>query len=351
MDENEVVLTNAPATGTVDPLSKVGLELPDDDPVVKALNLKREDGQPEAEQKSGENHTEPQIEVSPTEPQSQEPPKDEGTVTPEAKPDKVPYTEDELKALLADPNATLDTSRLDERGQAIHKEFQRGYTKKFEELKRVREEVEKRQREIAEFEDRQRQIVEQQRFQKEAEEFGEDEAKRLQREREKDMRLANLENALKEMQWKEASNAYRVAFNDIAPRYNIPITQEFENLVMADVWANNQNNLIRGQEPIMVEDAAKRLADHLGFTNPNNLERIINANPKNKEAYDNKVIADYLKKKATGANVPSPNSATTTEKTSIQDTPVDMEAFSKDPGAALYDRVMKRLEENNLKVK
>jgi hypothetical protein len=352
-DENDVVLVNAPATGTVDPFSRVGMELPDDDPVVKALNLSK--GQPEqVEQKTetevvgptGEPKAEPQSELAP--PQAAE----AGTVTPEAKPEKTPYTEDELRSLLADPDAVLDTSRLDERGQAIHKEFQRGYTHKFEALKREKEEVARRQAEIAAFEERQRQLEEQRRYDAEVAELGEEEAKRNQERRQVQAEVANLRAILERMQWKEASNAFRSAFKESAPHYNLPDTPENEEVVMSYVWAQNQKNRLNGTPEIGIEEGVKYVSSLYGYTNPNNLEKIITANSEFKKAYDQKVIANYLKQKAAGATVPASSAAPVADnKPSEKEAQVDLEAFQKDPSAALLERVNRRLEEMNLQFK
>jgi hypothetical protein len=100
-----------------------------------------------------------------------------------------------------------------------------------------------------------------------------------------------------------------------------------------------------------MEDGVRMVADQLGINNFANLEKLISANPKNKEAYDQKIIANYLKKKDAGANVPSSTNATVTEKPSEKDMAVDAAAFQKDPSAALLERVNRRLEEANLKVK
>lgn len=55
---------------------------------------------------------------------------------------KLPYTPDELKQILADDKATLDTSRLDEQGQAIHKAIIAGLTPKLQERGELKRDVE-----------------------------------------------------------------------------------------------------------------------------------------------------------------------------------------------------------------
>jgi hypothetical protein len=351
-DENEVVLVNAPPAGTNDPFSKIGLELPDDDPVVKALNLSN--GQPEQKEQKAETEVVEPTEEQKAEPQSETAPPQaaaDGTAKPAETPEKTPYTEDELKALLADPASTLDTSRLDERGKAIHKEFQRGYTQKFEALKRERDEVEKRRAEIAAFEERQRQLEEQRRYDAEVAELGEDEAKRNLADRQRQAEIANLRSIVERMQWKEASNAFRQTFKDLAPTYRVPDTPEHEDMVMSYVWAQNYKNRMNGAPEIGIEDGLRFISDKYGYTNPANLEGIISANSDFKKAYDQKVIANYLKQKAAGATVPASSSGAVAEKPSEKEAQVDLEAFQKDPSAALLDRVNRRLEEMNLQVK
>jgi hypothetical protein len=355
MVDEEITLVNGPVTGTADRFSDVKIELADDDPVVKALNLKS--GQPETEPKTEEAKTEPVSEVK-AEPQSPTPPPAEGTATPETKPDKVPYTEDELKALLADPNATLDTSRLDDRGQAIHKEFQRGYTKKFEELKREREEVERRRAEIAAFEERQRQLEAERKYKEDVEQLGEDEANRLKKERDLESRIAQLEAERQAAMQRErlamqreASEQYRRKYAETAPKYFLPVEQNFEDHAMSHTWGKNLVNEKNGDPLMSLEDGAKDFADMIGVTNFGNLKKIIKANPANWEALKSEIINEYNQKKSLGPNVPSSTNATVTEKPSEKDMAMDMAAFQKDSSAALLERINRRLKEENLEVK
>lgn len=347
---DEIILTPSSITsGSNAEVFNQKIELPDDDPVVKALGLDSKPAEQPKTEPVAETKTEPAATTDAT-PQPTAP--TDGTVKPEVKTDKVPYTEDELRALLADPNSVLDTSRLDERGQAVHKEFQRGYTKKFEELKRERDFIEKRKAEIAAFEERQRQIEAERKFREDVEQLGEDEAKRLQKERDMESRINRLESERRAFQQREAAEMFRREFNNVAPTHGVPLTQEMEDLTMSYLWANNQIREMNGQPTLTMEDGVRMISDQLGISNIANLEKIINANPKNKEAYEQKVINDYLKKKSAGPTVVSSSPAQVSEKPSdTESQPFDAVAYNRDPEKYIASRVSKIFEEKNLKVK
>ena len=156
------------------------------------------------------------------------------------------------------------------------------------------------------------------------------------------------------MQWKEASDAFKKSFSEIAPKYNIPVTQEFEDAVLSIVWSKNERNRLSGGmlPEFKLEDAARMFSDQFGFTNPETLEKIINANPKNREAYEQKVIADYLKKKSAGPTVVSSSQGQVVEKTTdTEHSPFDADAYRKDPEGYMLARVEKIFQEKDLKVK
>jgi|GEM_PF-3374254 len=345
---DEIILTPSSITqGSSSDVFNQQVELPDE--VAASLGLGSKPAEQPKTEPAVEQKTEP---IGDAQAAPQPTPTSDGTVKPEAKPDKVPYTEEELKVLLADPNGTLDTSRLDERGQAIHKEFQRGYTKKFEELKRERDEINRKQQEIAAFEERQRQIAEQQRFQKESEEFGEDEAKRLQHDREIESRLKQLEAERQAYQQREASEQARRLYAETAVKYHLPVEQAFEDQTVVFTYGRNLTNEKNGLPLISMEEGARDFADFIGVTNINNLEKIINANPANAEALKNKYINDYLKQtRSAGATVISSSSATVPDKPSgTENSPFDAEAYRKDPEGYMVQRLNKIFDEKNLKV-
>jgi hypothetical protein len=358
MPEEGIVLTPSSITGgsQADIFSQK-IEFADDDPALKALNLApQNEGQPKTEPvvNEGTKPSEPKAETQPATPPA------DGTPKPEIKPDKVPYTEDELKSLVNDPRfergeVHLDTSRIPEIYRPMYLEFQRGMTKKrekeLEDLRRQQADVDRKRAEIAAAEERQRQLEEQKRYEDEVAQLGEEEARRNQRERLQEAKVANLESLIQKMQWKEASNAFRLAFKETAPKFNLPDTQEYEDMVMSHVWAQNRKNQMNGEREIGIEDGIRAISELFGFTNHDNLEKIIGANASFREAYNQKVIADYLKNKAAGATVPSSSNAPVAEKpVDTESSPFDAEAYRRDPGGYMASRVNKIFEEKNLKV-
>ena len=95
---DEIIVTPSSITeGSSADIFNQQIELPDD--VAERLGFKTNAEPTKTEPAATETKVEP-TDVAKAEPQSA--PTD-GTVKPEVKPDKVPYTESELKSLLADP--------------------------------------------------------------------------------------------------------------------------------------------------------------------------------------------------------------------------------------------------------
>lgn len=330
----EVVTSAGPSEPTI--------ALPDDHPVVKALGMDKSkvESQPVAESQG----TVQGGDVSkPAETAEVKPP--ETAVQPaesEKKPDKTPYTLEELKVLLSDPNAKADTSRMNDEQQVFYREFQRDYSRKMEQVKREKEQVELRRREIAEFEERQRTLEAERKFREESDQFGEEEANRLKEVREIKAELERYRWERQVSQQREAADSFKRSFAETAPKHSIPVTQGMEDMAMSYVWAQNQLRQISGQPPMTVEEGVEALANELGVSNSANFEKFISASPANKEAYDKKVIAEYLKNQSKGPTVISSSQASTPEKTSDK-SKFDAAAYKRDPAAELLKIVNEKL--------
>ena len=321
------------------------IALPDDHPVVKALGMDKPktESQPVAESQGTvkEGDVSKPAETAPvvkqTEPAVQPPAEGEKKPT-----DKTPYTLEEIKALLADPNAKADTSRMNDEQQVFYREFQRDYSRKMDQVKREKEVVEQRRREIAEFENRQRTLESERKFREESEQFGEEEANRLKEVREIKAELDQMRWERQISQQREAADSFKRSFAETAPKHSLPVTQGMEDMAMSYVWAQNQLRQISGQSPMTVEEGVEALANELGVSNPANFEKFIAANPVNKETYDKKVIAEYLKNQSKGPTVVSSSQASTPDKPS-EKSKFDPNAYKRDPGAELLKVVNERL--------
>lgn len=356
MADDDIILTNAPLTGAASPFDGKGIELPDNDPIVQKLGLAKGQPEPQGEVKKEEvpaTQADPKQEAQPAA-------TPDGTQKVEAKPEKVPYTEEELKSLVNDPRFEkgeihLDTSRLRDADRAMYTEFQRGMTKKREkelaEIKAREDALQRRQAEIAAVEERMRQAEAERKYREDIENLGQEEADRRKKDAEIEARLIRLENEKRALEQKVLADKFKQAYVEVAPKYNLPNTQEIQDATFAYVWAQNLERQSAGLPMLTIEDGAAAIAEQFGFSSYENLEKIINANPKNREALEQKIIADYLKKKNAGPTPAQTIAGVATEKPSEKtEDKIDMDAFSKDPSAALLARVTARFEKDGLKL-
>jgi hypothetical protein len=248
------------------------------------------------------------------------------------------YTPDEIKSLLKDAEATgkinLDTSRLDPTGIALMKSFQQGLNPSFERAKREREEAVKMKQDAerirAEFEQAKRDAENKRLYEKEAEEVGEEEAKRREIERQRDERIERLENENRQAQNRATAFQIKEEYRQTASKFFIPQDQFYEDAALSFVINNDMLRLGKGEFPKSIEESVAMYADKFGFTNVDNLWKIIRANPDNEKAIANYYVNDYIQRKAKGpivspstvANVQTPKPPT--EKMDLTKSTIDL---------------------------
>lgn len=230
------------------------------------------------------------------------------------------YTPEEIEEILkADGN--LDSSRLDANGKILQKSFQRGTTQKFEQAKKEREEAQKIRAEAdkirAEYEQAKRDAENKKIFDKEAEELGEERATELKNQRELVERLQRLEYENQQVKQREAGMQILNEYGKVSPKFHIPQDDDFTNMILGSIVGNDFRG-INGY-PKTIEESAAMFADKLGFTNVDNLWKIIKANPENETAVKNAYINEYIKDKAKGPTVSASSSANV--QTEIKTTP------------------------------
>lgn len=226
------------------------------------------------------------------------------------------YTPDEIKQLCKDAEATgkinLDTSRLTPDGIALMKSFQQGLDGTWGKAKREREEAAKERAEIdrirAEFEQAKRDAENQRIFEQESEELGEDAARANKREREMQERLERLEAENRQVKTRAVAMQIKEDYRNTSSKYFIPQDQEYEDAILAAIYGADLLHQGRGEYPRTIEESAANFADKFGFTNVDNLWKIIRSNPDNEKAVRAYYENDYIQRKAKGPTV-SPSSA------------------------------------------
>jgi len=226
------------------------------------------------------------------------------------------YTPDEIKQLCKDAEATgkinLDTSRLTPDGIALMKSFQQGLDGTWGKAKREREETAKARAELdrirSEFEQAKREAENQRLFEKESEELGEEAARANQKEREWQERVERLENENRQARNQAVAMQIKEEYRNVAAKNFIPQDQDYEDAILAAIYGADLLHQGRGEYPRTIEESAALFADKFGFTNVDNLWKIIKSNPENEKAVRAYYENDYIQRKAKGPTV-SPSSA------------------------------------------
>ena len=289
-------------------------------PEQNATDEKKEtvDNQPKTEEIKEEVKTEEvKAEEKKEEPQSEAaketPPT--GTEKPEVKP---LYTPEEIKKEIAlhGDLSKLDSSRLSEEGKLIQKSIMSGLTPKLQEaaeikrnyealLQREREEAGKRAREESE-----------QKYEEEKEKYGEEIAnyRKDMRELHEQFDQMKQEREAEKKQWANEQSQlimekFHNSFMEKAPQYGVPSTKEWEEEIQARVLAENTVRSMNGQPYITIDDAFQKVTNTIGIGDVDSLEKLLNANPKLKEAFENKFKEKYAEKKAAGPTVTKSSSS------------------------------------------
>jgi hypothetical protein len=228
------------------------------------------------------------------------------------------YTPEEVAQILKEEATTgkviLDSSRLTPEGRLLQKSFQQGYGPKFEQAAKMKAEAEKIR---ADIEREKREAANQKLFDKEAEEFGPEEAQRNLRERQRDEKIAMLEYENQQVRQREAGTQILNEYSKVSPKFHIPQDDDFTNMILGSIVGNDFRG-INGY-PKTIEESTAMFADKLGFTNVENLWKIIRANPDNETAVKNFYINQHIKDKAKGPTVSASSSANV--QTEIKPTP------------------------------
>jgi hypothetical protein len=251
------------------------------------------------------------------------------------------YTPEEVAQILKEEATTgkvlLDSSRLTPEGKLLQKSFQQGYGPKFEQAKQMREEAIRIKTEI---EQAKKDAENQRLFQKETDEHGEDEAQRRLIERQRDERIARLEWENQQAREQSATMQIRNDYRQSAPKYFVPQDQEFEDIILSSIVAGDLLK-IEGA-PKTIDESVALISNKLGFTNIDNLWKIIRANPANEVAIKNFYINSYNKEKAKGLTI-SPSSSATVHTPPAKNVP------NKDAITNILERFgVKDLDEINL---
>jgi hypothetical protein len=220
------------------------------------------------------------------------------------------YTPEEVAQILKEEATTgrviLDSSRLTPEGRLLQKSFQQGYGPKFEQAKKMKAEAEKIR---AEIEQERRNAANQKLFDKEAEEFGPEEAQRNLRERQRDEKIAMLEYENQQVKQREAGTQILNEYSKVSPKFHIPQDEDFTNMILGSIVGNDFRRV--DGYPQTIEESTALFANKLGLTDDavDNLWKLIRANPKNETAVKNFYINEHIKAKAAGNTVPSSSAA------------------------------------------
>jgi len=267
---------------------------------------------------------------------------------------KAPYTAEEISKIL-ETGDKADTSRMSAETQVFYKEMQRGLTRKFQaysdEHKRRLNDVAKREKTLRdkEIEDEEKKLRAEEEVLDPEHAKDRQEKRKIVREKE-DLteRMRTIEQRLQEEERRNVVEQNDREWDSVASSLNFPndpeLTPLLQDAAYAHIWARNVGAMQMGQQPMSVSEGAKAFADIIGLTNPGNLKKIVNANPKFKEAYEKEVIENYLKKKSGGPTTIRSSTATAKEKTE-SDEKFDRKLLD-DPNVDYQ----KRMEEEALKL-
>jgi len=233
-----------------------------------------------------------------------------GTATP---PEKPFYTPDEIEAELKEHGdlARLDSSRLSPEGKLIQVSMQRGFTPKLQEAAALRKDFDRLLQEKTALEAQRLKEENERKYQEEVEKYGEEQAVLMKEVREYKNRVELMEQRDREREqlWQQeqtriAAESFRQQFSIKAPSFNIPVTQEMEDIVMSRVWSENQRRKLAGRDDfITIDDGLKLVSDTIGFSNVDSIKKILNANPKAMEALENEWKTKYSQQKNAGPTI------------------------------------------------
>ena len=269
---------------------------------------------------------------------------------------KSPYTPAEISRIL-ETGETADTSRMSAETQVYYKEMQKGLTRAFQ---KAADERKSKEAEIAKREQalRDKEIEDEERKFRAEEELLDPEHARDRQEkrkivREKDEladRMKAIETRLQQEEQRKVIEANDREFSSVASTINFPndpkLTPLLQDAAYSYLWARNVGATQMGQPTMSVSDGAKEFANIIGLTNPNNLEKIVNANPKFKEAYEKKVIENYLKGKSAGPTTVRSSVAAAKEKPDSEEGKIDrkkLEESNADPLKMIEEEALKQL--------
>ena len=266
--------------------------------------------------------TEPKTETAPPVEKPTEGVSPKPEVTPPTTSGKPLYTQDEIRQICKDAEATgkinLDTSRLDAPGIALMKSFQQGLDGSWGKAKKMQEEAAKiradAEAKLAEFERKQKEAENQKLFAKEIEEHGEEEARRRLEIREIKDEQARLRMERDQARQRESRMQIESEYRQASPQYFIPQEPIYQDIILSGIVGRDLLNMGNGLPIPTIEESAALVADAIGFTNVENLWKIIKANPANYDAVRNQIINEYNQERAKGntvsasspANVPEP---------------------------------------------
>ncbi len=267
-----------------------------------------------------------------------------------AKPDtKQPYTPEEIRAIAATGDfSKFDSSRLTPGEQAAVKSMQSGLTPKLQRaaeieknyqalLQKAQVEAEQRAKEDAE-----------KKYLEEVERYGEEiaatrketrevraEITKIQAEREQERRIFQAE------QQKVAAQQFHLTFTEKAKDYGIPNNPQYEELVMSRVLAENQTRSLNGEPFISVEDGMRLVSDTVSVKDIDGLDKLLDANPKLREALENRIKEKQSKVKNSGPTVMK-SSGGGSGKSEVKPAAAanDRELFDKDPEAFAINYAM-----------
>ncbi len=280
---------------------RTGTEKPQEEVIEKVDDQSNVEEKAEVEEEKVETPESPQAEVK-----AETPAPD--TANPET---KQPYTPEEIRAIAATGDfSKFDSSRLTPGEQAAVKSMQSGLTPKLQRaaeieknyqalLQKAQVEAEQRAKEDAE-----------RKYREEVEQYGEEiaatrketrevraEIAKIQAEREQERRIFQAE------QQKVAAQQFHLTFTEKAKDYGIPNNPQYEELVMSRVLAENQTRALNGEPFISVEDGMRLVSDTVSVKDIDGLDKLLDANPKLREALENRIKEKQSKVKNSGPTV------------------------------------------------
>ena len=211
------------------------------------------------------------------------------TKQPETKP---LYTPEEIREIAATGDfSKFDSSRLTPGEQAAMRSMQAGLTPKLQEAADIKKNFQALLEKNRAEEQMRAKAESERKYREEAEQYGEEEAKRLQEVRGLRAEIeaikqqqASRDAELQREQNQIAIERYKNSFREKAPKYGIPVTDEWSDMVQAKILAENQVHYTNGEPFISLDDAMQKISKTVGISDVDSLEGLLNANPKLREA-------------------------------------------------------------------